>query len=566
MISKMIRLWIFTLCLALPSWAAIAEEDPSLTSKWQAIWTAIETKDTRVALQGIQDFSDVSYLSQHKHAQEVRGVIIEKNTLLTYSFIQKAWEIAQALINRGVDVTVERLLKGDTHSPLFVFSEYAPRPFEGDALMQISKTLLDKNEWKDGYGDSFLAFFLKPELFIDDCGFNHTYRSSIEIQNIRTLMGSDAIYLHHLFSGRRLPVLKFQSKQEPEILFDAYKKSLQKTSGAYNKQGMLGFALNRDLLEFVKADEPRFFKDFWTNKEKEFLLAHYPASSDSLPPAPLLNNSLSGFPSDELWRLFVDGLHQKKTFEKGWKCYEAREAGCIGGMVHALGVALQEKGPLSVSLYKEIQKQCLSPTTLRTGESSATHILLQTTLSLKGLFELRAQEEAGWIELSILLYGSENPTYVIHHSRNLKNSSTEETIQTIIDSYNTTISQVASDKDKLKTIIKMVSELDRFHFFQDGNGRTATIVAQRELIRQGFSPVVLEDPNRLDGFSQEELFEEFVKGMENFDFIKRNKAYPGAPEGLDTQTLLRTVDASKSGFFQTEIPQFWKILELPPPL
>ena len=79
----------------------------------------------------------------------------------------------------------------------------------------------------------------------------------------------------------------------------------------------------------------------------------------------------------------------------------------------------------------------------------------------------------------------------------------------------------------------------------DGNNRTATIILNSELIKYGFRPAVLENPNRLEGFSQAELLQEVYQGMRNFIHVAIRGFYPG---GQTTLQLQKEIPASFEKF------------------
>lgn len=540
---KILKRLILTLLFSITfSWGA-AEEEQDYLPKWQVIYSAIESEDIEKAVKCVQEFPNIDYLSTHKYSSKT-GYSETTNTLLTFSFTKKAWKVSEALIEKGIDLSISvkpaNPFQGGEISPLNFFLEIAC-PFEGE-VVQIAKVLMDKNVLYQR-GRSFLSFFLAPNLGTDK-GIGPRPQ---EIEKMVELIGSQELYLTYLFSGLKPAVIYLNSSEmDPDLLFKEYKDFLQADSSRrYQKTGMLEFSLWKYNSEIS-----------WPRGQSEFLQTYYPATPTVLPPGNILRNTLNEFPQNELWRLLVDGQVQTYKEEKGWNGYEQREEGCIGAMIQALGTALKEVRHLDLELYKQIHDECLSSTKLPKGQALGSRVGLMPhqTLSLMGFLELQDLASNGWFFLAPTYSDGSYKCTINHEGRSRKLSTVEE----IIFSYHDAIKGSISDLNKLKAIIQLASDLDRFHYYADGNCRTALIIAQRELVRHGFSPIVLENPNRLDGFSQEELLEEFLKGMHTFDFIKQNKRYPKAPEGLETETLSKTVPIEKSKFFKTAIPEFWE--------
>ncbi|MFN7662975.1 MAG: hypothetical protein ACK5PQ_04590 [Alphaproteobacteria bacterium] len=382
-----------------------------------------------------------------------------------------------------------------------------------------------------------------------------------ELDSMKKIIEEIPADVVEFFSDPRPLVSALSSLEDKEFFFCRYKKYLEETKGHYDPRGMLKF--------MVSIDGTGAFEElsWWADGEKDFLRNYYPPLRVTpLPEKDILRNSLQGFPEEEIWRLFVDGCHQKDKGQSGWGMYEVREEGCILGMMNSLSFALKTQDPLSFELYTELHTLCLDLIRFfhpieKTGlacEATSVTLIPNRNLSLKGFFELRQEKYQQWFQLSVVKRDYYEEAYKMTFSRGPIIA--EKTVETIIESYRSRMEQELKEEDKIKAIIQLASDLDRFHYFRDGNLRTAMIIAQRELIRNGFSPVVLEDPNSLDGFSQEELFEEFIKGMERFDFIKKNKAYPNADKDLTTEKLrlkFNKVGDHRLAFFK-DIPDFWQ--------
>ncbi|WP_173236291.1 hypothetical protein [Legionella antarctica] len=126
------------------------------------------------------------------------------------------------------------------------------------------------------------------------------------------------------------------------------------------------------------------------------------------------------------------------------------------------------------------------------------------------------------------------------------------TIDGFIKEYESTIFAHPEDPHAiLRSIILFCKKLVLIHPFSDCNGRLfCNLILNRELIRNGFSPTLLDNPNRIDGYSLNESIFELIRGMDSFQFLKK--------EGLFKDTI-RT-----SKLMQTEsypIQDIWNLFE-----
>lgn len=87
-------------------------------------------------------------------------------------------------------------------------------------------------------------------------------------------------------------------------------------------------------------------------------------------------------------------------------------------------------------------------------------------------------------------------------------------------------------------IILLASSYARLHPREDGNNRTAMILLNSELIKHEFMPVILENPNRLEGYSQKELLQEVYQGMRNTCHVMEHGYYPGGKSTIQLKHLI----------------------------
>jgi hypothetical protein len=107
------------------------------------------------------------------------------------------------------------------------------------------------------------------------------------------------------------------------------------------------------------------------------------------------------------------------------------------------------------------------------------------------------------------------------------NETLESEMHTLIANYQTAISKALSAEDKLLAIISFIQTCEQLHPFIDGNCRVfCMLLLNHLLLRNGFPLVILDDPNRLDGFSTQEIMNELLQGMSNtLDLIKNGVLY-----------------------------------------
>lgn len=110
-------------------------------------------------------------------------------------------------------------------------------------------------------------------------------------------------------------------------------------------------------------------------------------------------------------------------------------------------------------------------------------------------------------------------------------SVTKEYTTKLIERYNTA-QKTATDQDtKLDNIVELVQSLERIHPYPDFNCRTFCVaLLDRELVKNGFSAVALEDPNQFDFKNKDELKKIVHEGQENFQrLVKTGRVHEQDP-------------------------------------
>ena len=232
------------------------------------------------------------------------------------------------------------------------------------------------------------------------------------------------------------------------------------------------------------------------------------------------SEAFKDFPQDNKWRLFIDS--KKQIEENGWLDFECREPGYLQGMYAAWDLVENSiEDDLSIGLIKSLHLQCTGG--VRGMVNSLTPGCFRQGCSRNGLSEGENVSIAGLIELIESEhynrhYHIEN-AFIKFPTREL--ALFENDITHLMNEYYGTIHSAPHPEKKLFCIIRLISSLERLHPFSDGNTRLfSMILLNRELIKQGFSPTIMQNPNRSVGFSQRELYDEIIQGMETFQQIK----------------------------------------------
>lgn len=268
---------------------------------------------------------------------------------------------------------------------------------------------------------------------------------------------------------------------------------------------------------------------------------------------------LKKIPEHELYRLVIDGCLHSAEF--GWLGYANREHGSVDALYRALEVAFTNlNDTVSTSLIQKIHKACSSqteklavgffdllPGNFREHDMGGYYFFnyeqkgRNNFLSEQGFFEfcdvfLKQHEQYGACLSEI---EHDKPRTAHYNARLTPCQKNKEELWAIIQKdgalyyrapksqhlnylirlnctkYNKEIYLAKTDDAKLRAIITFIKDLELIHAFSDFNGRTSLILLQRLLIQNNFLPVMLYDPNYIDGYSVDELMIEIKQGMQN---------------------------------------------------
>jgi len=264
---------------------------------------------------------------------------------------------------------------------------------------------------------------------------------------------------------------------------------------------------------------------------------------------------IENFPAEQLWRLFVDLEKQKK--ESGYIGFLKREPKYLECMAEAWKYIFQSKNytkysqesseslvtsPVNTELLMKIHNIAAEPADRVQGNNGKIRdkvgvsfgLIPDSTLTPKGevqnrlLYSLINQKSTELTNRSAI----DTSTLSLSLYKGYQNTSssylTSNEISMLVDHFcNEYEKELLSSKckeSKLYSLVKLVKTLELIHPFSDGNCRTICILLlNKELVRNGFKPVILEDPNQFDGHTIEELVQKVKEGMQNTEQVMNNE-------------------------------------------
>lgn len=257
----------------------------------------------------------------------------------------------------------------------------------------------------------------------------------------------------------------------------------------------------------------------------------------------------------EYWRLFIDGNKQQR--ENGWLDFELREPGYLKGMIKGWEyIAEHLEAKLSATFIQMLHKKCTNQVKnmlnntvcgiFRAYESPYQNLSLRVNSSLRGKLELMEAEDRAQH------YQVEDEVIV---SLSLSSMEIEKRLNDIIAHYYESLEMAQDPQMKFSILARLIQRLERLHPFMDGNTRLfSMLIVNKELINLGFSPVILDNPNRSVGFSHEEFCNEMIAGMETFKQCTQNSAHLGkVTEEMETslsQPCYKRCEESHAFFMQ----------------
>lgn len=110
-----------------------------------------------------------------------------------------------------------------------------------------------------------------------------------------------------------------------------------------------------------------------------------------------------------------------------------------------------------------------------------------------------------------------NENKIVLRSEGVDNNLLKKIMSDLILDYQSKIEKAKDDTDKIKIIAKFIQKLEILHPFTDANCRTFCILLLNKLLLENkLTPAIMDNPNRFDGFANQELAEEIIEGQEKF--------------------------------------------------
>jgi len=215
-----------------------------------------------------------------------------------------------------------------------------------------------------------------------------------------------------------------------------------------------------------------------------------------------------------------------------------------------------QNDPLTVELIRQLHEHAFSHDTVKVHLGWADHYFikgaragviktvnhdqkkvgfighLENSPSVLGLFKILSR-------FNIILHEQEERCFKLIVST--PEGDYHNAMQKLLDEYKDKV-KTDDPLNQLKAIVGFIQSLDFLHPFIDGNTRTfETLLLNRELIRHGFSPTILYDPNAFTRSSKREALFYVLHGMDNYDQFKREGSLPdcGTLEKISSRSTMR---------------------------
>lgn len=121
-------------------------------------------------------------------------------------------------------------------------------------------------------------------------------------------------------------------------------------------------------------------------------------------------------------------------------------------------------------------------------------------------------------------------------------------IKEAFEKYHVDIKAAKTSEEKIAVIVDLAHEIEILHLFLDVNCRTACLLMELLLLLNGLKWTMLYNPNRLDGYSREELVKEVIDGIARTEYVMNESSL------LDYHDqLLQLLIARNTGFNDKDI-------------
>lgn len=221
------------------------------------------------------------------------------------------------------------------------------------------------------------------------------------------------------------------------------------------------------------------------------------------------DKAFKGFAPMLAWRLVIDGQKQNE----GPLVFDKEEPGYLAGLSRGLNYALKHQNDsLTVEFIEELRRQATEEVAKTNdtsfnkeigGNGTRFNLIMDSNMSKDGLAEF--EEKVKNDPLRTIGTEADGGRYLSRKAADRATLSPH--VKKILDTYE-------NSKKTIRDIVILSQDLDQLHPFNDGNVRTFVILlAQKELLRNNFTPAIWENPNRFDAFSVNELVQEVAEGQ-----------------------------------------------------
>lgn len=251
----------------------------------------------------------------------------------------------------------------------------------------------------------------------------------------------------------------------------------------------------------------------------------------------VLENMSKDFPLHQMYRFFNRFfMHGQRQFS-GWLPGEREEPGFTAGAMFALLYEFNHLDqPLTTEVIERIHLNVISGvlntnyspwevrehhvTFRQPGEYVGFGLIPGSNLSPTGLEELKSEcphPELGYELRKSHIGQSERSFYKLACLSDRSEEKVMEALEHYHRQLNAMLMSNPQEAEALALLCRLISDLERLHPYADGNCRTfGIIVLNRELVRLGFLPTLMDDPNQFDGYSQQELITKIKEGQQRY--------------------------------------------------
>lgn len=128
--------------------------------------------------------------------------------------------------------------------------------------------------------------------------------------------------------------------------------------------------------------------------------------------------------------------------------------------------------------------------------------------------------------------------YVYYCAINKNKETLEKICNDLIENLNKSLSEPHTEDEKLKIIFTFMKEFVLHHPFNDGVGRTLSmILTQYLLMKENLLPFIIHNSNIIPGHSVEQLIDEYKRGKKEMEEILGNPNYFDKTNSTDEKTI-----------------------------